>query len=106
MNSIYKSLVVFSLGLLLAACNSSSSSDDDQGGNSGGATVIPGSVKDVGATLCGLTSNGNYQNPPQFSDGEDVLAIQVIDSNLVNVTTASGPKLVKLQGLGDTNGLH
>jgi hypothetical protein len=91
--------------ILLASCGGGGGGSDTSTDTPSGGPQ-PGSVKTEGATLCGVTVNGRYQNPPDFSKGETVTSIQVIDSNLLNVTTTNGNTLIKLQGLGDTAGFN
>ena len=95
-NRILK-LVIFLV--LFVSCSGSNSSDD--AGNDVGSV---GSDNSGLSTSCGVISDNVLRNPIASSRGKLVTIVSVLDSNAVIVNDNGQEILVKLQGIGNTDG--
>lgn len=87
---------------VVLGCDSGGGGSD--GDDSGESALVPGSVTERGATLCGVVVKGDLVNPPDTAEATPVTLVRTIDSNLVEVAADGQSMLVKLHALGATTG--
>lgn len=78
------------IAMTIVACGSGNESLDPNSSGGDGADFT---------SECGAVVNGTLANPVNTADGQQLLAGDVIRSNVIAIDTGSGPQLVKLHAL-------